>query len=109
MKHLFDQIPMRRLWRHVGVTLIAALPAGGFLFGLLRGGDPDPNPIGRIVYGCMMAVATPLNAGFPPHYEAGPGKAANVWPYIAISSIIIFGWLIFRDRKSSQKANGPKD
>jgi hypothetical protein len=45
---------------------MAAGPAGGFIFGLLNAGDPDPNPVGRFFYACMMAVQTPLHAGFPP-------------------------------------------
>jgi hypothetical protein len=96
---------LKRLSRQVVISLIAAGPAGGFLFGVLNAGDPDPNPIGRLVYACMMAVLTPLHAGFPPRHEAGAGPSFNVWPHIAISFLLIFGWFAYRDWKSSKKRN----
>ena len=96
----------KRLWRPVAVSLIAAVPSGGFLFGLLNGGDPDPNPVGRLFYACVMAVLTPLHTGFPPHNEAGVGQAFNVWPYITISYVLIFIWLVYRDWKIDKKVNG---
>lgn len=97
--------PMKsnNLWRNVALSLLAAGPVGGFLFGLIRGGDPDPNPVGRIIYGCMMAVVTPLHAGFPPHYEAGPGRSANAWPYIAAAGGLVLVGLVFRDWRSSRR------
>src|SRR4051812_34550566 len=82
----------KRLWRHIAVSVIAAVPVGGFVFGLLNAGDPDPNPIGRLFYACMMAVLTPLHAGFPPHNEAGVSHSVNVWPHIGISFLLIFSW-----------------
>jgi len=94
-----------RLWRHTAVSLIAAGPAGGFILGLLNAGDPDPNPIGRVIYACMMALLTPLHAGFPPHHAAGSGHFFNAWPYIAISFLLIFGWFVYRDWKSSKLPN----
>ena len=97
----------KRLWRHVAVSLIAAGPAGGFLLGLLNGGDPDPNPIGRAFYACMMAVLTPLHAGFPPHHAAGAGHFFNAWPHIAASCVLILAWLVYRDWKSSKTRNEP--
>jgi hypothetical protein len=83
----------------MAVSLIAAGPAGGFLFGLLNPGDPDPNPVGRFVYACIMAVMTPIHAGFPPHDEAGVSRSFNAWPHIAIAFLIILSWFIHRDRK----------
>lgn len=74
------------------------------MFGLVHGGDPDPNPIGRIFYGCIMAVQTPLHAGFPPRADAGAGQSYNVWPHIGISYLLICGWLVYRDWKLSKKA-----
>jgi hypothetical protein len=97
----------QRLARHVAVGLIAAGPAGGFIFGLLHAGDPDPNPIGRLVYACMMAVLTPLHAGFPPDNAAGGGQSFNAWPHIALSFVLIFGWFVYRDGKLSKKRNEP--
>ena len=101
--------PMKsiKLRRHVAISLLAAGPVGGFLFGLIRGGDPDPNPVGRIIYGCMMAVVTPLHAGFPPHYEAGPGRSANAWPYIAAAGALVLIGLVVRDWRSSRRQSEP--
>ncbi|MGC3959686.1 MAG: hypothetical protein QM813_17700 [Verrucomicrobiota bacterium] len=97
----------KRLWRHVAVSLIAAGPAGGFIFGLLNAGDPDSNPIGRLVYACLMTVVTPLHAGFPPNAEAGAGHSFNAWPHIAIAYLLIFSWFVIRDWKLSKKRNKP--
>ena len=97
----------KRLWRHVAVSLIAAGPAGGFMLGLLNAGDPDPNPIGRAFYACMMAVLTPLHAGFPPHHAAGAGQFFNAWPHIAVSFLLILSLLVLRDWKLSKKRNEP--
>lgn len=96
----------RRLARCVAVSMIAAGPAGGFLLGLLNPGDPDPNPIGRIVYACMMSVVTPLHAGFPPHHAAGPGRSFNAWPHIIVAFLLILSWCIYRDWRSLKK--GPE-
>jgi hypothetical protein len=98
----------KRLWLHVAVSLIAAGPAGGFLFGLLNPGDPDGNPVGRVFYSFMMAVVTPLHAGFPPNNAAGAGQSFNVWPHIAVSCLLIFGWFVYRDWKLARKRNEPK-
>ena len=95
-----------RRWRHVAASLIAAGPAGGFLFGLLHPGDPDPNPIGRVVYAFIMAVSPPLHAGFPPRPEAGSSLSFNTWPYIITAGLLIFGALIYRDWKSDRKRTG---
>ena len=97
----------KRLLRNVTISLIAAGPAGGFLFGLLNAGDPDPNPIGRLFYACIMAVVTPLHAGFPPDHEAGAGQSFNVWPHIVVSFLVIFSWFVHRDWKLSKKRNEP--
>lgn len=94
---------LKRIWRPVAVSLIAAGPAGGFLFGLLNAGDPDPNPIGRFFYACIMAALTPLHAGFPPHNAAGSGHTVNVWPHIVISFVMILGVLVYRAWKCEKK------
>jgi len=96
-----------RLWRHIAVSLIAAGPAGGFLFGLLNAGDPDPNPIGRAVYACMMAVRAPLHGGFPPHDGAGPGRTVNVLPHMVIAFLLLISWLVLRGQRASTKRNDP--
>jgi hypothetical protein len=97
----------KRIWRHVAVSLFAAGPAGGFMLGLLNAGDPDPNPLGRLFHACIMAVMTPLHAGFPPHYAAGAGQSFNAWPHMAISYLLIFSWFVYRDWKSSKERNVP--
>jgi hypothetical protein len=104
MGHI-ELMTLKRLSRHIAVSLIAAGPAGGFMLGLLNAGDPDPNPIGRVVYACMMAVVTPLHAGFPPHHAAGAGQFFNAWPHIAIACLLIFGWFGYRDWKLSKTRN----
>jgi len=96
----------KRLWLHAAVSLVAAGPAGGFLFGVLNAGDPDPNPIGRVFYACIMAVMTPLHAGFPPQNRDGTGGSFNVWPHMTFSFLVIFAWLIYRDWKKDKKQNG---
>lgn len=95
-----------KLWRHILVSLIAAGPVGGFIFGLLHPGDPDPNPVGRVVYAGMMAVLTPLHGGFPPHHEAGAVQTFNAWPHMIISGLLIFGWFAYRERRMEKKLNG---
>jgi hypothetical protein len=99
-----------RLWRHVAVSLIAAGPAGGFLFGILNAGDPDPNPIGRAVYAFMMAVQTPLHGGFPPHDPTGTGtgRSGNAWPHIVVSFLVVLGWLGYRDWKLARRQSEPR-
>lgn len=97
----------KRLWRQVAISLLAAAPAGGFLFGLLNAGDPDPNPIGRLVYACRMTVLTLLHAGFPLNNEAGAGHPFNVWPHIAGAFLLILAGLVYRDRRRAKRPAGP--
>lgn len=74
------------------------------MIGLMHAGDPDPNPIGRLFYACIMAVQTPLHAGFPPRPEAAAaGQVFNAWPHIVVSYLLIFGWFIYRDWKLARK------
>ena len=83
------------------ISLLVAAPAGGFIFGILNAGDPDPNPIGRLVYACIMAVVTSLHAGFPPNEVAGVGQSFNVLPHIAVAFVLSFTGLSFRRRISN--------
>ena len=96
-----------RLGRHIAVGLIAAGPGGGFLFGLLNAGDPDPNPIGRMVYACLMAVRAPFHGGFPPHDGAGAGRPVNVWAHMFIAFLLLISGLVLRDRRRSSRRNEP--
>ena len=102
----------REIYRPPGVRRLADLrfagPAGGFLFGLLNAGDPDPNPVGRVFYAFMMAALTPLRAGFPANNKPGAGQSFNAWPHIVISYLLIFGWFLYRDCKSSTRRNEQK-
>lgn len=91
----------------MAVSLVAAGPGGGFLFGLLHAGDPDPNPIGRLVYACLMAVMTPLHAGFPPRPEAGAGQSFNLWPYIAMAFVLMGTGCVLREWRLFRRANTP--
>lgn len=97
----------KRRWCQLAVSVVAAGPAGGFLFGLLNAGDPDPNPIGRFVYACMMAAKTPLHGGFPPQDEGAASESFNLWPHIVVSCVVIFGWLVYRDWRTARKRNEP--
>ncbi len=87
----------------MAISLMAAVPVGGFLLGLLNPGDPDSNPIGRLVYSCIIAVETSLHAGFPPHHEAETGKALNAWPHIAASFLLMMIFVVRSHWKSSNK------
>jgi hypothetical protein len=95
----------KRIWLYLVISLLAAAPAGGFLFGLTHAGDPDPNPIGRVAHAFLMAVETPLHAGFPPRPLGEPGQTANVWPYIVVAAFLVFGGCVYRGGKSARKRN----
>lgn len=97
----------KELWVRMAISAVAAGPVGGFLFGITHAGDPDPNPIGRVVYACMMAVVTPIHGGFPPHNDAGTVRTYNAWPYIAVAGILVLGWLVYRDARSGRANNSP--
>ena len=96
-----------RLFYRVAVSGILAGPAGGLLFGLLNAGDPDPNPVGRLAYACLMAVMTPLHAGFPPQGPAGSAQVFNVWPHMTVAFVLILGWFVHRDRRISARQGRP--
>ena len=94
----------RQLWWRVATSFVAALPIGGFCLGILHAGDPDPNPIGRIAHAFLMAVMTPLRAGFPPHFAAGEGRSLNAWPYITAAFLLILAWRLDRGRTTPSTA-----
>src|ERR1051325_787620 len=102
-KRNMNTMRSKRLWLYTAGSLIAAGPAGGFMFGLMHAGDPDPNPIGRFFYACILAVQTPLHAGFPPNPLAGAGQTFNAWPHMIIGGLLIFGALLYRDSKATKE------
>lgn len=85
-----EAVGLKTIGYHLVISLFIAAPAGGFIFGILNPGDPDPNPIGRLVYACIMAVLTPLHAGFPPNNVAGAGQSFNIWPQIVVGFFLSF-------------------
>ena len=85
------------------VSLLLAGPAGGFALGLLNAGDPDPNPIGRVVYAFLMAALTPWHGGFPPRPEAGAVHPYNAWPHMLSAFALLLCFFVLRDRASSTK------
>ena len=97
----------RHLWRHVAMSLVAAGPVGGFFLGILRAGDPDPNPLGRVAHALLMSVMTPLRGGFPPHFAAGEGRTFNAWPQITAAFLLILTWPLYRDRTPHPDGDGP--
>jgi hypothetical protein len=94
----------KNYWCPMVISCIAAGPAGGFLFGLLHAGDPDPNPIGRVVYACIMAFRTPLHAGFPFHDEGGQLRSYNAWPHIVVAFLLIFAAGTYREWRKQKDA-----
>jgi hypothetical protein len=93
-----------RLGRHAVISLLAAGPVGGFLFGFFCVRDPDPNPVGRIAISFVMAVLTPLHRGFPPESDRSDSPVLNAWPFIAIAAAIILAGLVYRDARQSRSA-----
>jgi hypothetical protein len=96
-------VTTKRLLALVGISLVGAGPAGGFIFGFMNASDPNPGILGRMFIGCVMAVLTPLFGGFPPQNEGGVGPPFNAWPHIAVAGLLIFVFLVYRDRRKSQK------
>lgn len=99
---VLDAHPMTpgKFLRRVVLCAILAGPAGGLLFGLLNAGDPDPNPVGRVVHAFLMAALTPVHAGFPPNPAAGPGATFNVWPHVGVAFALMLGFCVLRERRS---------
>jgi hypothetical protein len=93
-----------RLCRHAAISLFAAGPVGGFLFGFFCVRDPDPNPVGRIAISFVMAVLTPLYGGFPPESDRIDSPVLNAWPFIAIAAAMILAGLVYGDARQSRSA-----
>ena len=86
------------------VSLMLAGPIGGFIFGFLSCSDCGWNVLGRAFIGLVMAVITPLSGGFPPQNEGGVGPSSNAWPHILVAAAVVFGLLVYRERRKAKRA-----
>jgi hypothetical protein len=93
----------KRLLVIVAVSIVAAGPLGGFIFGFITCDDCGWNVFGRAFIGCVMAVITPLSGGFPPQNEGGVGAPFNAWPHIAGAGIVVFAILFYRERRKRKR------
>ena len=92
-----------RLVAFMMISLVAAGPFGGFVFGFLTCSDCGWNIFGRLFIGCVMAVLTPLSGGFPPRNEGGVGEPFNAWPHIVMVGFVVFAVLVYRDIKKQKQ------
>ena len=90
---------IKRLLGVIAISIVAAGPLGGFIFGFITCSDCGWNILGRVFIGCVMAVLTPLSGGFPPQNEGGVGAPFNAWPHIAAAGVIVFAVLFYRERR----------
>jgi hypothetical protein len=88
-----------RILKLAAISIVAAGPVGGFIFGFITCSDCGWNIFGRMFIGCVMAVLTPLYAGFPPQNEGGVGPPFNAWPQIIIAALLVFACLLYRERR----------
>jgi hypothetical protein len=92
--------------RHIvvlAVGFIAAIPAGGFLFGFVTCPDCGWNLLGRVFIGCVMAFLTTATMGFPPRNEGGVGEPYNAWPFI-LGVWLLFAAVVFWRYRRGRKA-----
>jgi len=74
------------------VSVVLAMPMGGFVYGFITAPVSEYyNLIGRGVGGVEFAILTTVCLGFPPEALEDQAQPINVWPYIIISCLIIFG------------------
>lgn len=92
-----ETMKLKTLLSRIAISVVAAGPVGGFIFGLMNAGDPDPNPVGRIMYACLMSVQSSLHLGFTPSQAGGSVQSLNLWPHIAVAFGVIFATLVSRD------------
>ena len=97
------EMKLKRLLAILGVSLVVAGPAGGFIFGFINCSDAGWNIFGRLFVGCTMAVIAPLSGGFPPQNEAGVGPSFNAWPHIIIAGLLSFALLAYREQRKIRK------
>jgi hypothetical protein len=83
----------KRLFISILVSAALAMPMGGFVFGITTTkGSPESIPLsGKIWLGSVYAILTTISLGFPPEALEDQAQSYNVWPYITICGLIIFG------------------
>jgi hypothetical protein len=93
-----------RLLVIAAMSIVAAGPLGGFVFGFITCSDCGWNIVSRAFIGCVMAIVTPLSGGFPPQNEGGVGEPFNTWPYIITAGLFVFALLAYRDYRKQKSA-----
>lgn len=78
------------------VSVVLAMPMGGFIYGFIHAPVSEYYNhfltfIGRGIYGIIYAILTTGCLGFPPEALEDHAQSCNVWPYIIIGCLIIFG------------------
>lgn len=94
---------LSRLLVIAAISIVAAGPLGGFIFGFVTCSDCGWNVFARAFIGCVMAILTPLSGGFPPRNEGGVGAPFNAWPHIAAAGVIVFSILSYRERRKRKR------
>jgi hypothetical protein len=95
----------KRLFISALVSVVLAMPMVGFVFGIIttEGGESVPL-FGRLWVGALYTIMTPLSLGFPPTALEDNAQSYNLWPYIIVCGLVIFGIrTVFACRKNSPK------
>ena len=71
------------------VSIVCAMPAGGFVVGFTHCRDCGWNVLARSIAGLLFAFLTVVSGGYPPLDAAGV-REVNAWPHILWSGIVIF-------------------
>ena len=70
------------------VSAILAMPVTGFVFGFISA----PVSISQRAWlGLVYAIGTPLSLGCPPAALEDYAPSYNLWPYIIVCGLVIFG------------------
>jgi hypothetical protein len=81
---------MKRLLIPALISLVLAMPVGGFVFGFVHCTDCGWDVLGRGFIGIVSAFLTSIFLGFPPRNEGGVGAPYNAWPYIIVAFLVVF-------------------